>query len=424
MDDLSPLKQMARYGKTTTTLGGMAVRLIGNQYLNTSLNHDAYAHVLVNTLGQLKGPLMKVAQFLATIPNALPQEYAQTLLSLQSHAPAMGVPFVKRRMHAELGADWEKRFKAFDLTARFAASLGQVHQAESHQGEVLACKLQYPGMDHLVSADLNQLKIIFQLYEQFNSAIKTADIHQEIQDRLLEELDYVNEAQNLRRYAEFFQGHDNIKVPAVYEELSTKRLLTLSWVEGESIFQKLEHPQGYRDKLGELLFQAWYLPFYQKGMIHADPHPGNYRITQDDPIHLTLLDFGCVRYFSSQFIEGVKNLYVGLKENDQERMVHAYTQWGFQNLTHNVIEAITQWARLLYDPLLDDQVRPIQTVQGDVGWKVAQNVHKTLNEEGGLRPPREFVFMDRASVGIGSVIMRLDARQNWHRLFEEMIVKS
>jgi hypothetical protein len=108
--------------------------------------------------------------------------------------------------------------------------------------------------------------------------------------------------------------------------------------------------------------------------------------------------------------------------NNREQAVAAYEAWGFTNLTNDVIDIITQWARLLYDPLLDDRVRPIQNdLQGVVGWETANRVHEQLNKTTGIKPPREFVFMDRASVGIGAVIMRLGATQNWYQLFQELI---
>ncbi len=422
MDNLSTFSKLKRYAQTTSAVGGMATRLAGDRYLNIPLNDAAYSKELRKTLGNLKGPLMKVAQFLATIPDALPEEYATELLPLQSQAPSMGIPFVKRRMQAELGADWQKNFQDFNLKACAAASLGQVHKATDLNGNSLACKLQYPGMASLIEADLGQLHIIFNMYEKFNDAIKTADIKKEIKERLFEELDYKNELKNLKIYDTFFKDNPRINIPTPYEALCTDRLLTLEWIEGESIFTKLDAPQEYRDDLGKLLFQAWYEPFYTQGMIHADPHPGNYLVSKAAPLTLTLLDFGCVRYFPDIFIDGVKNLYNALKHNDQELAVHAYTQWGFHNLNKEIIDIITNWARMLYDPLLDDSVRTIQqTNNGKNGWQMAQKVHNTLHKAGGIRPPQEFVFMDRAAVGIGSVLMRLNAKQNWHKLFEKMI---
>src|SRR5258707_11438635 len=141
-------------------------------------------------LGGIKGTLMKVAQLLATIPDALPEEYVRELIQLQANAPAMGWPFVRRRMMGELGPDWPGRFKSFEHEAARAASLGQVHRAVAKDGRALACKLQYPDMGSAVEADLSQLKFILSLYERYDRAISTAEIHAEIGERLREELDY------------------------------------------------------------------------------------------------------------------------------------------------------------------------------------------------------------------------------------------
>ncbi len=423
MDDSTLTGRLKRYAQVTSAMTGLAGRLVGEKYLGVSIDRESHAEDLKRLLGGLKGPLMKVAQFLATVPGALPPEYSQELLELQSNAPAMGWSFVRRRMMTELGADWLSKFKEFDQNATAAASLGQVHKAQLTTGEWVACKLQYPDMQSVIEADLAQLKLLFSVYESFNDALKTDDIRQEIDDRLREELDYGLEADNLERFANLFGSLPWVKIPKVYRGYSTQRLLTMEWLDGKNALDYVSANQAIRDEIGRRLFQAWYIPFYKHGVIHGDPHPGNYKV-QDD-LSLVILDLGCIREFPSSFIQGVLELYRALQTNDQERAVHAYEQWGFQNLTKDVIEIITQWAKMLYDPLLDDRVRLIQSdVLGNVGWETATKVHDQLSQAGGIRPPREFVFMDRAAVGIGSVLMRLQAQQNWHQLFEEMISRD
>src|ERR671927_311667 len=154
------------------------------------------AAVLAQALGSLKGPIMKVAQLLATIPDLIPPEYASELQKLQSEAPPMGAAFVKRRMQAELGPDWQSRFGSFDLTPSAAASLGQVHRATTKDGVPLACKLQYPDMQSAVEADLKQLEFAFALHRRMRIAIDTREIAKEIGDRVREELDYLREARH------------------------------------------------------------------------------------------------------------------------------------------------------------------------------------------------------------------------------------
>ena len=153
--------RLGRYAKVGSSVGGLAVKLAGQRYLGWSLDRDKHASDLKAALGGLKGPLMKAAQLISTIPDALPPEYARELAQLQANAPAMGWAFVRRRMASELGPDWQSKFARFDKEAAFAASLGQVHRATLLDGTEIAAKLQYPDMASALEADLNQLKLDF-----------------------------------------------------------------------------------------------------------------------------------------------------------------------------------------------------------------------------------------------------------------------
>src|SRR5439155_22099084 len=145
-DDNSFPGRVRRYAQVSTAMGGLAARLAGERYLGIGFDRGRHAAELKAALGGIKGPLMKVAQLLATMPDGLPKEYVEELAQLQANAPAMGWPFVRRRMAGELGLGWEAKFRAFEKTAARAASLGQVHRATALDGTALACKLQYPDM--------------------------------------------------------------------------------------------------------------------------------------------------------------------------------------------------------------------------------------------------------------------------------------
>ena len=275
--------RIRRYARVTGTMSGLAARLAGERYLGMGVDRNKHAAQLREALGGLKGPLMKVAQILSTIPDALPPEYAEELAALQADAPSMGWLFVKRRMAAELGTEWQSKFASFDRQAVSAASLGQVHKATSHVGEVLAVKLQYPDMASAIDADLAQLKLVFQLYERFDSAISTADIHTELSDRLREELDYRREAANLKLYSLMLKDEHQVVMPEYYPDLSSERALTMSWIEGQKLMAWLETEpsQEARNQVAMNMFRAWYVPFYFYGVIHGDPHLGNYSIDPD-----------------------------------------------------------------------------------------------------------------------------------------------
>jgi len=413
--------RLRRYAQVTSTMSGLAARLAGERYLGIELDRGKHANQLRDALGSLKGPLMKVAQILSTIPDALPKEYAEELAALQADAPSMGWLFVKRRMRSELGDGWEDKFDSFDKKACSAASLGQVHQAR-YNNEKVAVKLQYPDMDSAINADLNQLKLVFSLYERIDSAISTKDIHSELSDRLREELDYNREALNMQLYRLMLAGENEVVLPESIKELSTSRILTMRWVEGQKLMKYLEAEpsQEDRNKVAVNMFRTWYVPFYYYGVIHGDPHLGNYSIGEN--LKINLMDFGSIRVFRPEFVGGVIDLYRALRDGDNELAVHAYSQWGFDGLDKEAIEILNIWAGFIYGPLLEDRIRPIQELRGgNYGRELAGKVHEELKRIGGIKPPREFVLMDRAAVGLGSVFMHLKAEVNWHQLFHGMI---
>ena len=412
--------RLGRYARVGASVGGLAARLAGERYLGWSLDRDKHAADLKSALGGLKGPLMKAAQLLATIPDALPPEYARELAQLQANAPAMGWAFVRRRMATELGPDWQAKFARFDKEASFAASLGQVHRAMLPEDREVACKLQYPDMASAMEADLDQLKVVFAIGQRFDPAIRTDEIQAEIRTRLREELDYRREARHVALYRHMLREEAQVHVPEVVPSHSTDRLLTMSWLAGEPLLNWKDRSQDEKDQLAINMFRAWYVPFYSYGVIHGDPHLGNYTVRSDGSVNL--MDFGCVRVFPPRFVRGSIELYRALMSDDLDRAVAAYEDWGFSGLSRDMIAVLNRWAAFLYGPLMDDRPRRLTEGMADGhGRDMAQNVFGELRRMGGVRPPREFVFMDRAAIGLGSVFIHLRASINWHRLFEGLI---
>lgn len=415
----------SRYARVGANVGSVAARMAGNRLLGLEQDRSKAARDLAAALGGLKGPIMKVAQLLSTIPEALPKEYARELSQLQSQAPPMGPSFVRRRMSAELGPDWQSRYQNFEARSTASASLGQVHRATSLDGISLACKLQYPDMQSAVEADLNQLKLVFQLHARMDPGIDTKEIFQEISSRLREELDYRLEAAHTRLYERIFKDEPVIHVPRVIPELSTGRLLTMTWLEGEPLMSFKVSPLEHRNQIACAMFKAWWHPFSHFGVIHGDPHLGNYTIFSEDeqPQGINLLDYGCIRTFNPRFVQGVVNLYRGLLAGNRDQVVSAYEEWGFKGLSDELIDGLSIWARFIYGPLLDDRERTIadDVTPGEYGRREMMQVRRTLKEKGPVTVPREFVFMDRAAIGLGGVFLHLDAKLNWYRLFNETI---
>jgi predicted unusual protein kinase regulating ubiquinone biosynthesis (AarF/ABC1/UbiB family) len=199
----------------------------------------------------------------------------------------------------------------------------------------------------------------------------------------------------------------------------------MTWLEGKPLLSFVDRSQEERNAIAVALFKAWWRPFARIGVIHGDPHLGNYTIFEADgrPAGLNLLDYGCIRIFPPRFVEAVINLYRGFETDDRERIATAYATWGFRDLTKERIEALSHWARFIYAPLLDDRIR---TVADGVaphlyGRQEVWNVKQGLKAGAPLTIPREFVLMNRAAIGLGAVFLHLKAELNFHQMFEAEI---
>jgi predicted unusual protein kinase regulating ubiquinone biosynthesis (AarF/ABC1/UbiB family) len=411
--------RVARFARVGAGLSGAAAAIGANALRGAGDLESRNAKIVTQALGRLKGPLMKVAQMAATVPDLLPPELAEQLGSLQTNAPPMGPSFVRRRMAAELGPDWTGRFASFDLQPAAAASLGQVHRALSNDGRPLAVKLQYPEMQSAVESDLAQMRAVLALGRSLWSAVDTREIAVEIGDRIREELDYGREAKAMRLYGGFFQGRGDILAPSPIAELCTGRLLTMTWLDGRGLMDFVDADAETRNRIARLLFEAWWTPLIQIGVIHGDPHLGNYTFAGAAD-RLNLLDFGCMRIFPPSFVDGVLKLYRALIADDREAQAEAYRIWGFQGLDRALIETLNIWARFIYGPLLDDRVRTVAdgVRPGAYGRREAFEVKQALERQGPVTIPREFVFMERAAIGLGAAFLRLGAALNWRRMFE------
>lgn len=420
-DDTSTLSgRLARFARVGSTAAGLGARFAA-QRLTGGFDPKTGAADLRQALGGLKGPVMKMAQILSTVPGAVPEDYARELSQLQADAPAMGWPFVRRRMAGELGPDWRGKYVDFSETAVHAASLGQVHRATLADGRTVAVKLQYPGMASAVDSDLDQLDFAMKAARAFDRSVDTTQIREELADRLREELDYALEAKHMALFRHMLSDVPGTHVPESVAALSTGRLLTMTWLPGKPLMDWQDAPQTERDAIAVNLFHLWYVPLHRYGVIHGDPHLGNYTARPDHS--LNLMDFGCVRVFPPRFIGGVVDLYRSLRDGDEALMVHAYEKWGFGGLSRAMLDTLNIWAKFLYRPILTDGVTEMaaEGMSADYGRETAMRVHAELKKHGTVTVPREFVFMDRAAIGLGGVFLRLGARANWHRMFEALI---
>jgi predicted unusual protein kinase regulating ubiquinone biosynthesis (AarF/ABC1/UbiB family) len=281
-------------------------------------------------------------------------------------------------------------------------------------------KLQYPDMQSAVESDLGQLRTLFALFKRMDGSIDPTEMIVEIGDRLREELDYGREAKLMALYGGFFTGRDDIRVPEPVPSLSTGRLLSMTWMEGQGLMAFKDSSQETRDRIAALLFEAWWSPMTKLGIIHGDPHLGNYSFGGEEAAHLNLLDFGCIRIFPPRFVAGVVRLYRALSNDDRAEQFEAYRSWGFADLNDELVDVLNVWARFIYGPLLDDRVRTVadDVPPGEYGRREAFRVRQALKSKGPITIPREFVFMDRAAIGLGAAFLHLGARHNWKALFE------
>jgi predicted unusual protein kinase regulating ubiquinone biosynthesis (AarF/ABC1/UbiB family) len=277
-------------------------------------------------------------------------------------------------------------------------------------------------MPSVVEADLRQLRLALSIYHRMDNAIQNEEIYKELSERLREELDYIREAAQMRLYQLMLHGVDRATVPTPIMAATTARLLTMTWLPGRPLQSVLDEdpPLEVRNNIARALFSAWYVPLYRYGVVHGDPHLGNYQVRADHGINL--LDFGAIRVFRPHFLRGVIDLFEAVRDNDEDRAHHAYESWGFVGLSREKTDVLNQWARFLYEPLIQDRERMIQESNDpQYGREIAQKVHAGLQRTGGVKPPREFVLMDRSAIGLGSVFLRLGAKLNWHRMFHELI---
>ncbi|GAA4875385.1 AarF/ABC1/UbiB kinase family protein [Saccharopolyspora cebuensis] len=275
---------------------GWGKRLTGQDAEQISADFSARtAEQLFGVLGQLKGGAMKFGQALSVFEAAVPEEmaepYREALTKLQSAAPPMPAADVRRVLDEQLGTTWRTRFAEFDETPAAAASIGQVHRARWHDGREVAVKVQYPGADEALRADLRQLLRFTRLFQSLAPGTEIKPLLTELQDRMVEELDYRAEADNQRAFAAAFDGDPRVLVPKVVA--SAPKVLVTEWVTGTPFSRLIvDGTREQRDAAGALLAEFHFSSPARSGMLHGDPHPGNFMLLPDG--RLTVIDFGAV----------------------------------------------------------------------------------------------------------------------------------
>ena len=285
-------------GVAGRAVGGWGKRLVGQNAEQVSAELSAKtAEQLFAVLGQLKGGAMKFGQalsvFEAAVPNELAEPYREALTKLQSAAPPMSSQTTHRVLAEQLGRAWRERFSSFDDTPTAAASIGQVHRAVWHDGRDVAVKVQYPGADQALMSDLRQLQRFSRLFQMLVPGTEVKPLLQELTDRMSEELDYRSEAANQRAFAKEFANDPHVIVPRVVA--SSPKVLVSEWVEGRPLAAVIrDGSRAERDRAGYLLAEFHYSSPARVGLLHSDPHPGNFMLTGDG--RMCVIDFGAVAH--------------------------------------------------------------------------------------------------------------------------------
>jgi predicted unusual protein kinase regulating ubiquinone biosynthesis (AarF/ABC1/UbiB family) len=385
--------------------------------------HQQTAQQLVDMLGEMKGAAMKVGQLASFYEFAAPGEYLSTyrdaLTMLQNSAPPMRPEASRSVIEDEFGKPVEQVFESFEEDPVAAASIGQVHRARLPSGEVVAVKVQYPGVDEAVNADLKNVSAMTKLAVAIAPNIDPKEVATEVRERITEELDYRREASNQAHFAQLFNGHPFIVVPRTFPEYCTNRVLTQEFIEGEPFLSSLDWPQADKDRLAETVFRFFYGSLNRFLLFSADPHPGNYLLLPHGKV--AFLDFGLVRAIDPGTLELLLEITQALIADDKERGRIALEGLGILNRRTPEIDAVWDHLKALNTPVLEDRPFKVDAalVQdiAKAGLDPRSQAFQTLRKVG---VPGVMLMFNRMSFGVGSLIGRLEATANWQALGREM----
>jgi predicted unusual protein kinase regulating ubiquinone biosynthesis (AarF/ABC1/UbiB family) len=385
--------------------------------------HEKTARQLVQMLGEMKGAAMKVGQLASFYEFAAPSEYLSTyrdaLTMLQNSAPPMDPAASRQVIEEEFGAPVEEVFESFQDEPVAAASIGQVHRGTLRTGEDVAIKVQYPGVDDAVRADLKNVSALTKISVAIAPNIDPREVANEVRDRVLEELDYRREATNQERFAELFAGHPFIVVPKVYPKYCRTRVITQEFIEGEPFLTAFERDQDSKNRIAEILFRFFYGSMNRFLLFSADPHPGNYLLLKDDRV--AFLDFGLVRALDPGTLKLFLEIINALIEEDRDRCRRALEGIGVLNRKTPEIDAVWDHLKMINQPVLHDgpfTIDPplVQNIAA-VGFDPRSKAFQTLRKVG---IPGVMVTFNRMSFGLASLLARLNATANWQAIAREM----
>ena len=418
-----------RFMKLAGMTASIASKTVSNKIRNFNADEDQKNEArsklfqdigiqIADTLGEMKGAVMKVGQIASQYKDIFPPEVAKAIAKLQRQAPAMPFAQIKLQVEKELGKPLDQIFKHFDEQPFAAASIGQVHKATLPNGKEVVVKVQYPGVDEACESDLKQVRLALRLMGVLKVDRKLQDrIFQEIQDSLHEELNYEIEAQNLQVFKTFHEKLDpKIIIPNVFTDYSSRRILTLSLEKGENIETASTWDLQTRNEMGRRLVRALGQQMFYLKRFHCDPHPGNFAFREDGRV--IIYDFGGVIALSIDIVERFKTLVHKKKKKDIATIEEHLT-------TLDALSEKGVFPEELYHEWLEVLLRPL-TTQYDFAENSAHHdgvklVKKSLKYWDTFKPSPDTLMVNRTISGQYWNLIHLKVNDNLNDLFEELV---
>ncbi|WP_199442570.1 ABC1 kinase family protein [Umezawaea beigongshangensis] len=399
-------------GVAGRVVGGWGKRLAGHTTDEINAEFSARtAEQLFAVLGQLKGGAMKFGQALSVFEAAVPEEYAapyrEALTKLQTAAPPMPVRTVHRVLAEQLGTAWTKRFVEFDDTPAASASIGQVHRAIWHDGSEVAVKVQYPGADEALQADLRQLLRFSRLFQAIIPGAEVRPLLEELRDRMVEELDYRTEADNQRAFAKAFDGDEQVLVPGVVA--SAPKVMITRWVDGVPLSAIIrEGTPEQRDRAGTLLSEFHFSAPARSGLLHADPHPGNFMLGDDG--RLRVIDFGAV----ARLPEGLprtlgRMIALALQERSADLLDLLRDEHFVRPGTELLAEDVLAYLSPFVEPLATEEFHFTRSWLQSQAERVGDLRSPDSRTGRSLNLPPQYLLIHRVTLGATGILCQLDA---------------
>jgi predicted unusual protein kinase regulating ubiquinone biosynthesis (AarF/ABC1/UbiB family) len=368
--------------------------------LNKRATYSKMADDIVGTLGDLKGAVMKIGQIASQTQDLLPKEFSEALQKLQKEAPPVSFDVIKKQVEQSLGNDIAHFFRSFEQEPHAAASIGQVHRAVTKAGEQVVVKVQYPGVDRSCDSDLKQLRLTLKLGGLLKLPKESVDgIFEEVRDRLHEELDYINEAQNLEMFSAFHEADPLILIPKVYKALSTRHVLTLAYLPGDDIqdLKSKGYSQCQINDLGYQLFDLLAEQLFVFKQIHGDPHPGNFAFRKDGSV--IVYDFGCIKTLKPEIVQAYKDAIIASLSEDYAALDDALFRLGARVADKpSPGEPYYQvWRNIFFVPFLGGEDYDFS--QAELHLDVARNTPLLFKHISHFKPPVESLYIDRMMSG-------------------------